>query len=218
MMGYGERSRGVSLIEMVIALAILGMLATISLGGVRLGVRTWETVDRRVDVESRGRIVRSFLSRTLSQALPVTDADNARALFEGGQEELSLIAPMADQLGLGGAQRIRLFLEEAAEPGSPAGRWRLVLLRSLYVPAGADGDAGADPDAMERHVLLDDIAGAKFAYLRETESGAREWVGRWDGELPLPRLVRLTIDARPGAPAWPPIIAPLRIDATAVAR
>ena len=211
------RSRGISLVEMLIALVILGMMAALSLGGLRLGVRTWETVGQRVGTESRERIVRTFLRGALSQAMAVhgTRRDGGVAphlLFEGDEDKLSMIAPLADHLGLGGAQWIELSVEDAED--FETGR-RLVLARVPFDRQGADA---AEPGEMERHVLLEGLSAVRFSYLRISEGGAREWVGEWADEPFLPALVRLSVERQGSAPPWPPLVVPLRVTAASGGR
>ena len=208
------RMRGITLVEIVIALAILGMMATLALGGLRLGVRTWETVGQRVETESRTQIVRAFLRRTISQATAVLEADadgRPRPLFAGDSEALLMVAPLADHLGLGGLQRIQLTVEDA---GGAADGQLLVLTRTLYhPPGGKDGDNAAAADEPERHVLLEAAAKFRFDYLRDSGDGGREWTGRWTDEPKLPVAVRLTVETEDRRPPWPDIVVPLRITA-----
>ena len=202
------RARGMTLVEMVIALAILGMMATLALGGLRLGVRTWETVGQRVETESRTQIVRAFLRRTLSQATPVlepSERGQPRLLFAGDGESLSLVAPLADYLGLGGLQHLELAIEDM---GADDGR-RLVLTRTPYGPPGGDPVA----DEPERHVLLEGVARIRFDYLRDSGNGGREWTGSWADEPKLPVAVRLTVETPGHRPPWPDLIVLLRLTA-----
>ncbi|UCH75169.1 MAG: prepilin-type N-terminal cleavage/methylation domain-containing protein [Rhodospirillales bacterium] len=206
---FERRTRGMSLVEIVIALAILGIMATLSLGGLRLGVRTWETVGQRVETESHDQIVRAFLRRTLSQATPVLEAGadrQPRSLFAGDAESLSLIAPLAEHLGLGGLQRLDFEVEDS---GGSSGS-RLVLVRVPYVPSGGDPGAASEQEP-ERHVLIEDAARIRFDYLRERESGAREWTGSWTDEPTLPLAVRLIVEPGAGRLAPPELIVPLRV-------
>jgi len=202
------RTRGMTLVEMLIALAILGMMAALALGGLRLGVRTWETVGQRVETESRTQIVRAFLRRTLSQATPVlepSERGQPRLRFAGDEESLSLVAPLADYLGLGGLQRLDLAIEDM---GADDGR-RLVLTRTPYEPTGGD----AEEDEPERHVLLEGAARIRFDYLRDSGDGGRDWTGSWADEPKLPLAVRLTVETPGHRPPWPDLIVPLRITA-----
>ncbi|MDH3230461.1 MAG: prepilin-type N-terminal cleavage/methylation domain-containing protein [Alphaproteobacteria bacterium] len=206
------RTRGISLVEMVIALAILGMMATLALGGLRLGVRTWETVGQRVETESHSQIVRAFLRRTLSQAVAVLepgDQGRSRPLFTGDGESLSLVAPLADHLGLGGLQRLALAVEDM---GADDGH-RLALTRTLYHPPGGQDGGGAVAGEPERHVLLAGVPQIRFDYLRDSGDGGREWTGRWMDEPKLPLAVRLTVETQDRRPPWPDLIVPLRVTA-----
>lgn len=207
------RMRGITLIEMLIALAILGMMATVALGGLRLGVRTWETVGTRVETESHRQIVRSFLRHSLTQVLAVLESSEAgqpRALFTGDSDSLSLVAPLGDHLGLGGAQSLRLAVEEMRDGDTR----QLVLERTLYHPpgsdSGADSAAGGEP---ERHVLIEGAARIRFDYLRGTDTGGRDWTARWADEPTLPVAIRLSVESDDGRPPWPDLIVPLRVTA-----
>jgi general secretion pathway protein J len=203
------RVRGLTLVEMMVALAILGMMATVALGGLRLGVRTWETVGQRVETESRAQIVRSFLRRTLSQTTAVLEAgtnNRPRPLFDGDGESLSLVAPLADHLGLGGLQRLELRVEDMRSDDGG----RLVLTRVPYDPQGSEGVSADEP---ERHVLLDGLEAARFDYLRDPGDGTREWSGSWADEPKLPLAVRLSVETRDGQRPWPDLVVPLRLTA-----
>lgn len=198
-----------TLVEIVIALAILGMMAALALGGVRLGVRTWETVGQRVETESHSQIVRAFLRRTLSQTTPVLEPGTERRprpVFSGDTESLTLVAPLADHLGLGGLQRLEFVVEDMG----PDDGYRLVMTRTLYYPPREDGETQAD-DEPERHVMLEGAARIRLGYLRELENGVREWTGRWTDEPGLPSAIRLAVEPARDRLPEPDLIVPLRL-------
>lgn len=207
--GTGARARGMTLVEIVIALAILGMMSALALGGLRLGVRTWETVGQRVATESHSQIVRAFLRRTLSQATPVLEAGTdrrPRPVFAGDETSLLLIAPLAEHLGLGGLQRLELAVEEMGRGDG----YRLVMTRTPYYPPGDDGETQR-ADEPERHVLIEDATRIRLDYLREFENGAREWTGSWADEPALPLAIRLAVERVRDPLPEPDLVVPLRI-------
>lgn len=207
------RTRGFTLLELLVALVLLGLLATMSLGGVRLGVRTWETVTGKSEETGRALMVRSFLLRELPQAMPLTlsEADGTERLaYDGDRESLTFVAPLATHFGLGGAQRLRLAVLEG-EGGPDEGK-RLVLVRRVFYPD--DAFDAADEQRDESHVLLDGIAEAAFSYRAAGEDSG--WSDTWQGEEQLPGLVRLDVTFRDAATGdWPTLLAVRRITADA---
>ena len=86
--GTPRAPAGFTLMELLVALLLLGMISTMALGGVRLGARTWETVTVKAGENGRMQTVRAFLSRELAQAVPVLVTDRGggtRLAYEGDQ-------------------------------------------------------------------------------------------------------------------------------------
>lgn len=203
--------RGMSLVEVVISLAILGMIATLALGGLRLGVRTWENVGQLVETDSHEQIVRAFLRRTLAQATPVLEvgADRKpRPVFRGDGESLSMIAPLAEYLGLGGLQRLEFGVEEQGRDDG----YRLVMTRALYYPPRSDSETqpneGEEP---ERHILIEDAARIELEYLRDQGDGQTEWSGQWISETEMPLAIRLAVEPLSDRAPASDLVVPLRI-------
>lgn len=203
--------RGMTLVEVVIALAILGMIATLALGGLRLGVRTWETVGQRVETESHAQIVRAFLRRTLAQATPVLEIGTdrkPRPVFRGDGESLSMVAPLAEYLGLGGLQRLEFGVEDQGRNDG----YRLVMTRALYYPPRSDSEKQPNEgEKPERHVLIEDAARIEFEYLRDLGDGQREWSGQWTGETEMPLAIKLAVEPLSERVPASDLVVPLRI-------
>lgn len=205
-----RRQAGFTLMELLVSLLLLGLIVTLGQGGVRLGARTWETVGERAGMIGQGQMVRSFLSRELSQAMPllIPRPDGSRKLaYDGGNRSLIFVAPLAPHFGLGGPQRMQIaIVEDFSAPGRGK---RLVLTRRPYY---ADDDFMADSDLDEEHILLDGIADADFAYREDAADGIGGWSDEWQGRDAPPLMVRIRIEfAGERGADWPDLVAARRI-------
>ncbi len=66
-----SRQRGFTLLEILVAVTLLGLLMAALFGGVRLGVRAWEASGARLDDDARLTAVQDFLRERLTQAYEV---------------------------------------------------------------------------------------------------------------------------------------------------
>lgn len=203
---------GFTLVELLVALAILGLISAIALGGVRLGARTWETVSAKAEENSQTQMVRTFLSRALSQAAAVLVADpegGQRLAFEGDQDSLIFVAPLSPHFAVGGYQRLELSLLA----DNPGGSMRLVLKREPFYPGGEpEAEHRQDDEDEDIHFLLDGIEEAVFEYRGDPETKFAEWSAEWRGPEVMPTLVRLRIRfADPWRNAWPDLVVARRV-------
>jgi len=207
--GMRRRLAGFTLLELLVALLLLGLISTMALGGVRLGARTWETVTAKAGENGRTQVVRAFLARELAQAVPVfvTDRGGERHLaYEGDSESLTFVAPLAPHFGLGGLQRLELSVIEEV-PG--AGK-QLILKRRLFHRSDSlDAATGVED---EIHLLLDGIEEAEFSFRESARDGAAPWSGDWRGRDGLPALTRLRVTFAGERKAnWPDLLVAGRI-------
>lgn len=200
---------GFTLMELLVALMLLGLLSAMALGGVRLGARTWETVTDKAGDNSHRQVVRSFLARELAQAAPIQmGALGELALaYEGDGESLVFVAPLAPHFGLGGMQRMELAIVDGE-----GGKDRRLILKRRPWDGDAFGDSLPGQEEDEIHLLLDGIAEADFAYRASMQDDGGGWLNDWRGRNQLPALVRLRVtfaDAR--GSGWPDLLVRNRI-------
>ena len=205
------RERGFTLLEVLIAMTLLGLLMMLLFGGMRLGTRAWETNSNRIEAITQIQISHQIIRRMLSQAYPLVDANaisnvtgGRRVEFRGDQESIAFTGLMPAHLGVG-FHRFRLLVND------DGGASRLVLLWRRIAYDGND-DGVADNEA----ILIERIAGARFSYFGVAADGDDpEWHQAWDNPAHLPALVRLEIDFPDGGGRfWPDLVVALRIDAT----
>ena len=90
-----RRAGGFTLLEVLVAVTVMGLILTAAFGALRLGSRSWEAgITRATETEER-RSVASVLQRQFAQALPLTWPENdrdKRLAFDGGGRQGRFIA------------------------------------------------------------------------------------------------------------------------------
>ncbi len=133
------RPNGFTLIELIIALALVALITVLLFSGLRLGSRAWDGVDTVAERNAELRSARGFLDRTLSQARDLVlryDAQDHQ-VFAGDATSLEFVAPLSEHVGIPGLYVLRLGLEGDGKD------LKLVLTRWLLHPDVLNGDAEA---------------------------------------------------------------------------
>lgn len=132
-------SGGFTLIELVIALALVALITVLLFSGLRLGSRAWDGVDTVAERNAELRSARGFLDRTLSQARDLVLRFEAQdhQVFAGDATSLEFVAPLSEYVGIPGLYVLRLGLEGGGQD------LRLVLTRWLLHSDVLNGNAEA---------------------------------------------------------------------------
>lgn len=198
------RTRGFTLVEVLVALTLIGLVAGIGAGALHLAVTTRTTVDARSAALQELRAAGTLLRARLEQARPAPwrwRADGANHALAGSGEALHFAAPLPERWADG---RLYLF---SVEPEDARGQTRLML---SYRALPERASEPVPPEPLASFVLLDDIAGVSWSYLGWSGTGHElRWHHGWE-QARLPRLIRLEIEpADPRLEAWPAwIVAP----------
>src|SRR2546428_1834122 len=90
-----RRARGFTLVELLIALAIVGLLLTIAFGGLRVAMAAWTPGEDRAEAHQHLRAIAFTLARALGAAYPYRgakgDAPEALKLFNGAEQKLQVV-------------------------------------------------------------------------------------------------------------------------------
>lgn len=199
-MTRARRSPGFTLLEMLIGLSLLGVLLILVYSALNVGVRAWDSGDRRVADASHQRIVHAFLRRELAQVFPVRWRGIAepRIAFEGGKSSVRFVTTLNLGAGTkdGGLQWGELYVA-ADEDDANGDRARAVFLKREPFDLRAkdwEGLGDAKPVRLFRNVR--DIELSYFG--AETDIAEPKWTDEWKNPQRLPLLIKVAFKMEPG--------------------
>ena len=197
-----RRARGFTLLEVLIAISIVGALLVIAFGGMRVAMAAWRQGETRVEAHQHIRAVAYTLTRALGAAYPyratkgtspelvvLFDASDKRLEFVTQSPPLALQAPIA-------FTAVGIALEEGDEPG--------LVIRERALP-------NRDPFTEGTVVMRDPgVTSLAFSFLDEDGN----WVDAWNGQdsKTIPRAVqlRLAVTLNGRTQTMPPMTVTLR--------
>lgn len=191
--------RGFTLVELLVALGLMALISIALFGGMRFGIRAWETGAQRIDQATRIELAQSLIRRQLSQAkLPSNKPNGSPPAFVGEADRVVFLAPSPrpDDIGTD----VQFALAESTA------RHRSQLALTWTSPQTAV--SGEPPSNPEGATLLEDIASVEFGYYGAADpQRPAQWWDRWDDTHGLPILVRLRLTFPKGDERrWPDLI------------
>lgn len=195
-------ARGFTLLELIIALAIVGALLAIVVGALRVGLASWARAEERAEVHQHLRSVTLILSRAVAGVHPYRaprgEAPTPRLLFQGAEGRLELVTltpPLPASVPVA-FTAVVIALETEDGPA--------LVIRQRVLP-------NRDPFT-EATITLRDPSVHTLAFQYLDPGGA--WQDAWDGEAldALPQAVRIAVaTTRDGrTTTLPPMIVTLR--------
>jgi len=182
-MNRGRRGEGgFTLVEVLIALAIVGALLVIAFGGLRVATNSWRQGEDRAEAHQHVRSIALILARALSGAYPYRAsrslAPEPVVLFTGTEQRVEFVTqetpfPAAIPIAF---TAVIFSLDEGGEPG--------LVVRQRALP-------NREPFGEATIVFRDpSVTALRLSYL--DDSG---WKDSWDGAeaKATPRAVRITV-------------------------
>jgi general secretion pathway protein J len=214
-----SRQRGFTLIEIVIALSIVGALLVIMFGGLRAGLGAWRRGEDRAELLEHERNVDQMVDHAVTGSYlynpgtspagttpPVTgpagasSATQAGILFDGTADRLAFVTvspPVPASVPIA-FTAVTISLEQSPTPG--------LAIRQKALP-------NTEPFEAVPPIFVDPrVTALRFRYLREVGD---DWEERWDAtkEKALPRAVEVMITTQHGGRRieHPPLVIPIRV-------
>ena len=190
-----RRARGFTLIEMVVALALLGTMMLLMYSGLTFGLRGWDAADTNGRRTADRRIAENFLRREISETFPMRFKDpmTLKVAFEGKENRLRFASSRPAGISASGLSLVGIEVEAADD----VKRTRNLVMRR----AMPDDDAKdfAPLDKAERTVLFEGVDGVVFEYFgSENDFTDPKWEGTWDYAGRVPQLIRIRIRTADG--------------------
>jgi len=200
----GDGEAGFTLVEVLVALALFGLLAALLFGNVRFGLRAWQAGSGRNELLARSAASQDLLRRLIGNAYPMsvgTVGTDPLIDFEGAKDGLSFLADAPIVTGGAGRFRFRLLQEQHHD-------------QTDFVVSSTPELASQDTSMTTKSLLLTDIDHVEFAYSDGRAKGEAAWNQTWAKRSELPKLVRVRIAFRSGdTRLWPDLLIAPRIAA-----
>ncbi len=198
---------GFTLVELVLAMLLLGVMMTLLYSGITFALRSWDAADRNGRLVADRRLGENFLRREITEAFPMRwkDPMTVRFAFEGGDHVLRFVSSRPAGISQGGLALVSVDVED--DPNRPKVR-NLVMRRALADPDAAD--FGALNEA-KPSILVENVASVEFSYFgAENDFSEPRWWQSWAYPAHMPNIVRVRITAGDGSP-FPDMIIPILV-------
>ena len=187
------RHAGFTLIEVVVAMALLGAMMLLLYSGLTFGLRSWDAGDTNGRRTADRRIAENFLRREIGETFPMRFKDPMalKVAFEGKENRLRFVSTRAAGISASGLSLVGLEVETDDK------RVRNLVMRRAMPDDEAKDFAPLDKG--ERTVLFEAVDAVTFDYFgSENDFTEPKWTEAWDYAGRIPQLVRVRIRTADG--------------------
>jgi prepilin-type N-terminal cleavage/methylation domain-containing protein len=211
-----REERGVTLIELMVAITLVAAIATGMLMAARTSLTVLQKVDTRLQSNRRVMSVEQILARELGGVMPVMGdclESGRAAAFRGNAQTLRLVTSYSIAEGARGYPKLIELQVTPSDRGV-----RLIVNEHLYAGPSSSlsfcGDTPAQPDP-QSFVLADHLAYCRILYkdTRRDTPVSGEWLPFWNkGDLPAAvRVDMMPVDVDASRLPLMPVTVPIHI-------
>jgi len=189
------RGAGFTLIELVIALALMGVMVLFMYSGLAFGLRGWDAADTNGRRTADRRIAENFLRREVAELFPMRWKDPLvlRLAFEGKPDLLRFVSVRPAGISVTGLSLVGVSAEQ-----DTAKRTRNLVMRRAS-PGDEQKDFGPLAQG-EATILFEDIDSVAFEYYgAENDFTDPKWVDTWEWPGRIPQLIRIRVRTADGS-------------------
>jgi general secretion pathway protein J len=190
-----KRESGFTLIEMIVAMTILGVMLGLLYQGLTFALRSWDASDVNGQLTMDRRIGENFLRREISELFPMRwkDPVTLKLAFEGDSKHLKFVSARPAGLTAGG---LSLVSVEVADDARNRRERNLVMRRAM--PDDEQKDF-RPLDKAEASILLANVDSVEFAYFgAENDFADPKWTGDWTYPSRVPLMIRMRVKTGDG--------------------
>ncbi len=201
----GRRVNGFTLIEMLIAMTLLGVLVVLLFSSMRIAAETWNAGQAKMIQTNKKAIVYQFFKSHLSSAQSVLSIDSSdeengqlpSVEFVGHPASLRFVAGLPISSARKGLQIFTVAMDSNSA--------KIMVSLTPYVQMGANQ---TDVEA-----ILDHVKSFSFSYfgMQDPSNGVTGWTENWGPTDHLPALVKIRIQLDDGS-FWPDMLIPVKIN------
>lgn len=208
--------KGFTLIEMLIAISLLGIMVVLLFASLRIAAESWNSGEAKISQVNKKAVVYQFFKRHLANAKPLPAHSDGQQLdnqsqdnqeppklaFQGSPENIAFVSSLPAASARKGLQVFHVGLD----PKQPS------VLKVALTPYQQIESAASDAEPV---VLLEHLQHFKISYFGSAGDGNEGegdsgWQDTWQDAGQLPKLVKIGITLEDGS-FWPDMIFPLKI-------
>ena len=183
------RNSGFTLIELVLAMALLATMMLLMYGGLTFGLKSWEAGDVHGRRTADRQIAENFLRREVSEMFPMRwkDPIALKLAFEGAANRMRFVSSRPAGLSASGLSLVGVEVERDDVKRTQ----NLVMRRAMPDDEARDF---APLDKAEKTILFAGVDSVMFSYFgAENDFTDPGWVDEWEYVGRVPQMVRIIV-------------------------
>lgn len=198
---------GFTLLEVLIAMTLLGVMMVLIFGTLRVSVRSWESGEKQAAQVSQLLVLHNFLRSHLTRMKPWEDdfsGEETVFSFQGTEQTIQFVSTLPlHNRGAGGWHKFSLQLTKNRD------KLDLIVKLEPFFPS-----LDQERQAIDDVVLIENIEAIRFSYFGSDESDKEDqWLDQWLEKSYFPKMIQVDIRVR-GEKNWPPLVVAPKIART----